>query len=78
MPGLRACYIPQQNLFPARKNEIVGGAPEAAPTNNSGTSLHIPVVSYALTRAVVLFPALAGSVGKYTDKDLQKTAQMAI
>lgn len=78
MIGPRACRSPRQKPPLAGEDKLAGAAPGAARTDNSGNPLHIhamsrpptPVAAPLLSTA----PAPIGPGGKYTDKNLQRTA----
>lgn len=78
MGRYHTCYSPYQNLLPLDKNELAGGAPKAAPTDNSNKPSHIPTVSQAPTTALALFSALTMSVARYCEKKLKRATRFAL
>ena len=72
-----ACQSRRLNPPPDNKDKLAGAASEA-PTNDSGTPFHTPVMSYVPTLAPALLFALAKLVAKYTNADLQRATKLAL
>lgn len=70
MAGRRTCRSPCQNPLPTREDELTGGTPGVALTNNNSIPSHTSTILRAFTSTSAIAPISTMFVAKYTNEDL--------